>query len=91
MELIDYVIQNYRVGIGEIKESTVHLVVNHEGEEKISIFLDEVILHNCTIRNITSENNSWENYFKIFYDKVQNGVVIRTKLHQAIRLTKKID
>jgi len=56
MELIDYVIQCCKEG--EIKDSTVQLVVNQEGEEKISENHSDLILHNCTIRNIVSENKT---------------------------------
>ena len=89
MELIDYVIQCCKEG--EIKKSTVHLVVNQEGEEKISKNLSDLVLHNCTTRNIVSENKTWKNYFKIYDDDKQKAIVVHALKDIPFKLTKSKD
>jgi len=89
MELIDYVIQCCKEG--EIKDSTVQLVVNQEGEEKISENHSDLILHNCTIRNIVSENKTWKNYFKIYDDDKRKAIVVHALKDIPFKLTKSKD
>jgi hypothetical protein len=88
MELIDFLIQNENVEEREVKKSAVHLVVNQEGEFSISINHGYVILHNCSIRNIVSEDNVWHHYFKIYGDAAQKRVVVSTMMDQVFRITK---
>jgi hypothetical protein len=88
MELIAYIIQNYRVEEDEIKNSTFTLVVNQEGEETISFNHEQLTLHNCSIRNIISESKVWEKYFNIYHDQEEGGIVVRAQKYQTVRLTK---
>ena len=88
MELIDFLIQVEGAGEQEIKKSTVHLVVNQEGKERMSGDIEHTILHNCSIRNIVSDSNEWHHYFKIYGDGNENTVVVKSKLQHPFRITK---
>lgn len=88
MELIDFLIQIEGVGEREIKRSSVHLVVNQEEEESISINGDSVVLHGCTIRNIMSESDVWHHYFKICNGNEENSIVVKSRVQHPFKLTK---
>ena len=88
MELIDFLIQIEGVGEREIKRSSVHLVVNQEEEESISINGDSVVLHGCTIRNIMSESDVWHHHFKIYNGNEENSIVVKSRVQHPFKLTK---
>lgn len=90
MELIDYLVQIKSDEERVVKRSAVHLIVNQEGEEIISINHDYVVLYNCSIRNIMPDGNSdvWHHYFKIYKDDGENGIVVKSKLQTPFKLTK---
>lgn len=91
MELIDFLIQIDGVGEQEIKKSTVHLIVNQEGEERISGNNERRILHNCSIRNLVSESSEWHHYFRISNYGNGDGVVVESRLQHPFKISKMKD
>lgn len=90
MELIDFLIQVVNSEGQIVKKSAVHLVVNQEGSEEISINHDYVVLHNCSVRNIMPDSNSdeWHHYFRIYKDDGEKGIVVKCKVQFPFKLTK---
>ena len=91
MELICYQIQNDGAVGFERTSSTVNLIVNQNGEESISFSPKRIILHNCSIRNLESISENWNQYFSIFNSSDENSVIIDSNKYQSILLTKKND
>lgn len=91
MELICYQIQSDGVVGFEKENSTINLVVNQMGEESISFSPKRVILHNCSMRNLETISDDWNQYFSIFDSSDEKGVVIDSNKYQSIKITKKKD
>jgi hypothetical protein len=91
MELICYEIQNDGAVGFEKENSTINLVVNQMGEESISFSPKRVILHNCSMRNLETISDDWNQYFSIFDSSDEKGVVIDSNKYQSIKITKKKD
>jgi len=88
MEPIAYIIHDYLAPEDEEKNSTFYLVVNQEGNETISFSNNQMILHNCSIRSIVGESNSWVKYFDVYHDTKKHGIIVRPLKHQSFQLTK---
>ena len=91
MELICYQIQSDGAVGFEKENSTINLVVNQMGEESISFSPKRVILHNCSMRNLETISDDWNQYFSIFDSSDEKGVVIDSNKYQSIKITKKKD
>jgi hypothetical protein len=91
MELICYQIQSDGAVGFEKENSTINLVVNQMGEESISFSPKRVILHNCSMRNLETISDNWNQYFSIFDSSDENSVVIDSNKYQSIKITKKKD
>ena len=91
MELLCYEIQNDGAVGFEKENSTINLVVNQMGEESISFSPKRVILHNCSMRNLETISDDWNQYFSIFDSSDEKGVVIDSNKYQSIKITKKKD
>ena len=91
MELLCYEIQNDGAVGFEKENSTINLVVNQMGEESISFSRKRVILHNCSMRNLETISDDWNQYFSIFDSSDEKGVVIDSNKYQSIKITKKKD
>jgi predicted double-glycine peptidase len=91
MKLISYKIQNDEAVGYERENSTIHLVVNQEGEESLSFAPKRVKLHNCSIRNLESLSDNYNEYFSVFDSSEGKNVIIESLKYQSIRITKEND